>query len=328
MPPRRGSKATSRGWAAIDNPVPGDVLKCLEELGIRVHKITGEGATAEALALCPGHEQVTGHADRKPSWSVNLDTGLHGCWSCGWRGNFPRLVRFILDVDHADAATWIRARGALDFVRRRLTPVTPVERPQVTEAALALFTAPPPGACAERLLDVDACRRLGVLWDPARDMWILPIRDPHTHQLLGYQEKNKKWFRNKPETMKKAGSLFGLDIFPGGTAVLMESPLDVARLMSCGIQGGLASYGVRVSDTQLALVIDRAEDLIVALDNDPDGHAATLELLHKAAGRIPMRVWNYTSEAKDPGEQSADELARSYRTAVGGLAYRLDRTGC
>jgi hypothetical protein len=42
-------------------------------------KIDYEIINNEAWALCPLHERRTGSEDHNPSWSINLDTGLHNC---------------------------------------------------------------------------------------------------------------------------------------------------------------------------------------------------------------------------------------------------------
>lgn len=323
MRSRRDSKTDrlGRGWDAVGSPVPGNIPEALAELGLHVYKITD----MEAHAHCPGHLLRTGRADTNPSWSVNIESGLHGCWSCGYVGNFQQLVEDLLDLDRAEANGWIRSRGSIELVKRKMNPAPPVYRPAMTEAALALFVDPPPAACASRFLDLEVCRAYGVLWSTFKDCWIVPIRDADG-KLLGWQEKNEKYFRNRPDNMKKSGSLFGLTQFTGRTAILVESPLDTIRIASCGLSGALASFGVRVSDEQLSHLVERADEVVLALDNDRDGIAMTHELLTKLSVRVSTKVWNYTqTEAKDPGEQNANELLWSYRNAIGGLAYRLGR---
>ncbi len=82
--------------------VPGDVLKCLDELGIAVLRITGD----EAVARCPGHLRLVGKEDNDPSWSVNTDTGVHNCFACGFRGPFAAIVREVLGLPSNEADAW------------------------------------------------------------------------------------------------------------------------------------------------------------------------------------------------------------------------------
>lgn len=321
---RRSSKrrAANRGWGAIDNPVPGDVLGSLEELGLQVHKIT----TDEAWARCPGHLEKVGREDGHPSWSVNINTGLHSCMSCPYRGNFVGLVKDLLEVDHSEAAAWVRARGALAYVERKLAPVVEKERPKVNEAALALFIPPPLSACSSRLLSQDACAHYGVLWDPKRDMWITPIRDPDTGELRGFQEKNERHFRNRPSDVAKSTALFGLNAFTGSTAIIVESPLDVPRLLTVGIAGGMSGYGVGVSAFQMSLLMEVSDHIVLALDKDDDGRAKTSELLETYGSRHRLSVFNYArTRVKDPGEMTSDEIHWALRNATPGLQARINK---
>lgn len=315
-------KIISKGWGAIDNPVPGDVLGSLAELGVSLHKIT----TDEAWALCPAHLERTGKADRHPSWSVNIDTGLHSCLSCGYRGNFPGLVRDLLKLNRADAAAWVRQRGALAYVQRRMAPVVEKERAPVNEAALALFTDPPLAACSKRLLHPDACAYYGVLWDPKKERWITPIRDPDDGTLRGYQEKAARYFRNRPSDVVKSTTLFGLNKFTGKRAILVESPLDVVRLRSVGISGGLSGFGVVISEFQMSLLMEVSEQIVLALDNDRDGRKVTEEILETYGSRHSFLVFNYAkTPVKDPGEMGSDEIHWALRNATPGLRARINK---
>jgi DNA primase len=57
-----------------------DVLATLERLGIE-----GKESGDEYVARCPMHAARTGREDSHPSWSINLQTGLFLCFSCGYR---------------------------------------------------------------------------------------------------------------------------------------------------------------------------------------------------------------------------------------------------
>jgi hypothetical protein len=61
-------------WDSLDLltpelPIPGDVMKCLEELGIQVQRTTWD----EAWALCPKHEGEYGDWKKASNWSVLLE---------------------------------------------------------------------------------------------------------------------------------------------------------------------------------------------------------------------------------------------------------------
>lgn len=45
--------------------------------------------TTELMCTCPFHKNGQ---ERKPSFGINLDTGVYHCFTCGESGNFPELV--------------------------------------------------------------------------------------------------------------------------------------------------------------------------------------------------------------------------------------------
>jgi hypothetical protein len=308
-----------KGWDLFANPVPGNVFACLQELGVETIRQNDD----EILGRCPAHFERTGKQDRHPSWSVNAETGMHNCFSCGFSGTFVELAAFMLPKDE-DAVAWVRQRGGVERAKRildkhRSASITEIDTSEViNEASLALFTDPPEWAMEERGLTLEACRHFGVLWDPKKDSWIIPIREPYSDRLLGYQIKNKRYFRNVPKDMEKSGSLFGFNEHEGDVVILVESPLDVVRLYSIGIKGGVAAYGVRVSAKQMRMAIDLADVLIVALDNDKDGRYASADIKTRYSGQVRMRFLSYThcDDVKDVGAMSEEEAHIAIDSAV------------
>lgn len=85
-----------------------DVVRLLARLGIETRR---QGS--ELWARCPAH------ADRTPSWSINVETGAHNCFSCGWGGGVPTLVIRALGADSLawtpdDVWSWLGAQGLLE----------------------------------------------------------------------------------------------------------------------------------------------------------------------------------------------------------------------
>lgn len=326
------SRGVSSGWNTAGNPVPGDVLACLEELGIEVTRIVHE----EAWALCPGHFDRVGKKNSRPNkWSVNVETGQHSCFSCGFSGSFVYLVQEVLGYDRSDAERWTRNRGGIERLRRTLGNPEGRSRdlerdagiPEWNEARLALFDAPPFTALEHRRVSQGAVTHYGVLWDDKKENWILPIRNPDTGELWGYQEKGEGWFCNKPAKVNKADTLFGIETLTGRTAILLESPLDCLRLHTAGISGGVSSYGVQVSDRQLDLLFDRAEIIIFALDNDEVGLRKMWELRQrylKSGKRIKFADYTHIPNAKDLGTEGVtdQDIQKAVLKAKSLLNYR------
>ena len=321
------------GHVLLQNPVPGDVPKCLAELGVQIRRI--DDRTYEAEGWCPAHEERTGKQDKHPSWSVNTDTGQHNCFSCGFKGPFVSLVRYMLDVSQEEAVAWVKARGSIDRAKRvlgrgeSLEDLVRKQAEEITEADLALFTEVPEYFCEERDLDPASVDHYGILWDSEHERWITPIREPFTGKLVGWQEKgtgrNKRHFRNVPDNLEKSQYIFGFDqaLAAGDTFILVESPLDAPRIHSAGVDGAGASMGAFLSDAQLDLICDNFSLLISALDNDKAGDKVNKDLRRRVNGRIRLKFWNYgLLDVKDPGEQSDTEIRESNDTAYSSILAR------
>lgn len=293
-----------------------DLTDVLEALGVEV---TGESAD-RVFGLCPGHEERVGRPDTKPSWSMDRDLHVHHCWSCGYAGTLRGLVA---DVGGAEAVTDWLADFTRDRAVRRLRAkgrrAEPPELPALTaaEKRLERFGEPPDEALRARGLERFAVAHYGIRWDPAREHWIIPVHDDKG-VLAGYQRKGEGYFKNWPKGLQKSQMLFGLGQLHGAWAVLVESPLDVVRLYSEGVEGGVSSYGAYVSDAQLRLLLDPpdgrrpVEDLVLALDDDEAGNAER-DRIWKAWRRrgVRLRALDYGGvDGKDVGEMTPEQVRR------------------
>ncbi len=324
---------TSKSWFTIARSwfTPVDIEASLHDLGIEIEKVDSD----ELYARCPGHLSRLGKEDSHASWSVNSETGDHHCFSCGFGGSFVYLVHEVTGKDLNESAAWCKSRaGGIERARQILDgPVKAPEKAvdtskQVNEASLALFTPPPFTALNSRLLTEDACRNYGVRWNPERGSWILPVRDPATNKLLGWQEKSERYFNNYPPHVPISTTLFGLENYlrqhRRKRIILVESPLDAVRLTSVGIDGGLASFGASVSPAQVELIISSTSTLLVAMDNDDAGRKSARNLRQKLAGRMTLRFLNYEGiEVKDIGEMSANEIHHAVGTAYSSVLARF-----
>lgn len=306
--------------------IPSDLPAVLEALGIEIDRVEGH----EVHALCPMHEQRTGKVDSHPSWSINDETGVHHCFSCGYSGHIVGMVADVLDVDFNDARRWLRRAGInLDLAENLPSfwaTANPVKRrKRMVEKQLRHFVEPPESAMEKRHVSIESVRHYGVLWSEKERGWVLPVRLPDG-TLLGYQFKRKRVMLNRPTSMEKSSTLFGIDVFPGGRAILLESPIDCLVLHTLGIRGAVSSFGAAVSDEQMRLLIERADEIVLALDNDFTGSQEMRRLVTgiswsrrrpepctKWSSRIPMYVFDYGDvEEKDVG----DMLTAGHRAEI------------
>jgi len=278
----------------------------------------------ELLGLCPMHLERTGREDNNPSWSMNAETGVHHCFSCGYKGTLLTLVGEIKEfttqwgrVDFDAAKDWLRGNIEVNFeyLARQLEDARnsyiPIPAPVgMSEARLAIFDgAVPDWALSARDLTQDGCTLYGVKWKQSNNSWITPIRDPQSKKLMGWQEKSQteRFFRNRPTGVAKSKTLFGLDTFKGGTMIVVESPLDAVKLASLGVFGGVSTFGASISDDQIQLM-KAADKLIIAMDNDLAGRKASADMLERTR-KEGMECWflNYQgSEYKDLGDMPED----------------------
>jgi len=320
------------------------VSVAIDELGIEY-----ETKGVEALALCPQHLERTGKIDHSPSWWINLETGVHICFSCGYRGNLLQLVCDLKDFniksngivfgqDYKAAEVWLDSLREFDSDRMTeyLKSLPSYLRSskqvvQMSEARLVLFEAPPTEALASRNITAESAEKYGVLWDTEKKAWILPLREPHFNKLMGWQEKGTvdRTFFNRPAGLKKSKTLFGVENQQEERVIIVESPLDCLRMESAGVSGAVAVCGSGVSDDQIKL-IRYSKTVIAAFDNpnlDASGKKASKEML-QLARKYGMNLFffNYgTTGKKDPGDMTDDEIrwgVDNARSALyGELAY-------
>lgn len=299
-----------------------DLVPVLEELGIEVTQITDQ----RIHALCPMHEQITGQVDRHPSWSIDRTLRVHHCFACGYKGTLRGLIADVLGLSGTGAVHWLWDHG-LEIIQRELRAPSPakapIEAPKPLEGLLDEFCDPPDKALARRQLERFAVVHFGVKWDAEDRSWILPIRRDNG-ELIGYQRKRKHRVRNHPPKIRKRDTLFGIEQFrPGDRAILVESPLDVVRLYSEGITGGLSSFGVIVSDEQKRLLLKYTDELVLALDNDQDGRIHTERLWRQWSGAFRLWVITYAGiSAKDIGEMDGPQISDCLKGAELSVQWR------
>lgn len=288
----------------------------LSGIGISVVNVRG----VEIQAKCPAHEERTGKPDENPSWWINSDTGHHICFSCQFKGGLATLVTLFTDGDLSNYKEFINSPSQMMSRLKNATEIKQEknESVKVTESMLSAFTNPPDMALLSRGISKSVAKSYGLLWNNPRDSWIIPVRHMITDELLGWQEKgtNSRFFNNYPPKMKKSNSLFGFDKYDGGEMIVVESPLDVVRMASVHVHGGISTYGTQVSIAQFNAMRGSFR-LIIAMDNDPAGRAAT-ENLYQLCKEHGKEAWffNYEhTDMKDIGAMSKTEIESGIENA-------------
>lgn len=325
------TKRSATGVVMVFTYREGDVAAALIKLGISADEVRNE-----LQGNCPMHIKRTGREDANPSWSINVDSGVHHCFSCGYRGNLLTLVAEIrefttpfgrLDLDQAKSWLTTHIEVDLDALVKQMEEAKQsyISLPRLvpmSEARLAVFSEPPAWALEARGISIDLSNRYGIKWKEP-DVWILPIRDSETKKLLGWQEKgqNSRSFFNRPTGVAKSKTVFGVDAWEGPVMVVVESPLDAVKIGVCrNSTEGVAIYGASPSDSQIT-IMKQADKLIMAFDNptvDPAGKKALSEFITTAKAQgIEFWAFNYgDSLAKDIGDLTPDEIRYGIENAV------------
>jgi hypothetical protein len=204
-----------------------------------------------------------------------------------------------------------------------------VSLPQVipiTESRLSAFgEGYPVEDMKRRRLRRRPLQMMGVRFDDKIDAWILPIRDPDTKELRGWQVKAGDWVRNHPTGVQKGRTLFGLDMVETDWVVVVESPLDVVRLYQLGIPA-VATFGSKWTEEQFN-ILRRFRCVVLAFDNDESGHKAVVgkakkpglrDRLSEAGVIVKCVQWQYYEECgKDLGEfEFAEDIQGAIDTAL------------
>ncbi len=123
-------------------------------------------------------------------------------------------------------------------------------------------------------------------------------------------------YKNSPETMlfKKGENLFGLHlakhaIRKTGRALVVEGNFDVMTLHQHGVDYAVAPQGTAMTAEQVKLLGRFAREVVLMLDADPAGRAATMKVIRLfVQAELPLRIAQL--RAKDGKKQDPDELAR------------------
>ena len=296
-----------------------DVERVLASLDLTLTAQRG----SEIQGLCPMHKQRTGADDHNPSWWINSATGAHLCFSCGYKGNIFTLVGDLKGMDYFDAKDYVSQGSELDVdvllkrIRELPQYISQEEDIEMSEARLVVYSTPPDNELKKRFLKHSAVMYCGVLWDEKNEAWILPIRDPKTHKLWGWQEKGAKgrFFRNQPAGVKKSKTVFNVQIMSEESLVVVESPLDAVRLVGLNYNA-IATYGAILSEEQ-AKIMRRATQVIAAFDNDDAGKKACAQMLGFARKYgMELKFFNYDGiDVKDVGDMTEEEIRQGIDTA-------------
>jgi DNA primase len=218
------------------------------------------------------------------------------------------------------------------------------QRAQFHQALLKQLEQGGAGAEYLRSRGISAETALGWQLGFAGGRLVIPLSDAagQTVGFCGRATGNQEpKYRNSSSDLlfQRNGLVFGLDqvseaIRKGGTALLVEGPLDVIQLHQAGFCHAVACLGTSVSELQLQLLRRQGmKQLLIALDGDKAGQAATEKLLKQLQPELTAGGLS-ASVVQLPEGEDADGLLRTQgATTIEGLIasarhwleWRMDR---
>lgn len=277
-----------------------DLVDFLTSIGVEIKRV-GQ----EISAKCPVHVARTGKEDRSPSWSMNADTGLWICYSCGAKGTLRQLATELTGKDDFEIITMMMETSV-----DRLTMPAIERKPEVDINKYLSYGPVPKRYLNSRNLSEEAAKKNGIRWNDENKSWIIPIVS-YEGELMGWQEKGTDFTLNHPTGVRKGQTLFGIERAQYPTTIVVESPLDVVRFESAfGGMNCLATFGAQVTSIQMQLLSLVSEKIIIATDNDKAG----IDSAKSMFDRMPLlkggAYWlKYShTKAKDIGDMTDDEL--------------------
>lgn len=322
-------------WQQIHLTLDYDQVE--KALGISVLQRTNKG---EHIASCPLSSH--GGPDRNPSFSINIEKGVYGCFACGGGGTLPSLVMEMEGTTFEDAIHWlsrfsaIPADGEISYFIDQLERWCERKQADVKrEGVLPWFRGSmlpqdePGGAdyLSGRHIGRDTCNKLDLRYVGKRSRGdytgpCLVIPHYFQNELRGWQERwieygnagFPKWipkYTNSDDFPKRETVYrFGVS----NKVILVESALTVATLDTYG-HDACATFGASISTEQIRL-LRTLKSVYLAYDNDSPGRKAIHLLSDHLANYCDVMIVRPPNQDKaDLGDASKDEADKAIAQA-------------
>lgn len=291
-------------------------------IGISEHEIVSMFGLRNArrsgrniVASCPFSENHP-HGDRHPSFSINADTGLWICFSCGERGNIVQLAERVLGMSSFEAREMFEFELTTEAIDS-LMSASAAPKPMTTEQVdVSNWSVNRCEYWAYRGFSDETVRKWMLGYDPESRRAVVPVM--WKREIIGWSKRavddgvQPKWVHSPG--LPKSDILFGMDNFSGDSAVLVEAPLSVIMLDQQGIGNAVASFGCSLSEKQSRLLRSHYNNVLIFYDPDGAGINGTRKALAMLEPFVDVFVVPPTRD--DPAAMTADENMAALRGAI------------
>ena len=277
------------------------------EMGV---KLPAPNAANEIAVACPFHR------DSKPSCSINIDTGMWKCFSCGAGGS---MYDFYMEMHGTDFAT---AKAAVD--KGDLLPTVPDEEVDEWHEDLLEDKARLKWLKTKRGIGVETVKRFRLGWDGER--FTIPVLDT-ARRIVNV----RRYKPNTPGSNKvisyKAGyggtRLFGLHNLEKKTVLLFEGEMDTLlanelHLPAIGTTGGAGTWKSTWNK------FFSGKNVYIVYDNDEQGKSGAQKVA-RALGKVASKVYIVTLPVDEDHEDFTDYIIK-YKNSVADFKQLLKST--
>jgi hypothetical protein len=276
-------------------------------------QINRKDGTTEIVHSClldrvePHHKNHDAH----PSAWLNADKNLYVC-SAYWSGDLLQLIQKLEGKETLDETLPVigeMLRGstrereefiaALDKIYHASDLVAP-EISTYSPRILDQWSASHPYMREERGIGQDVHEALRIGYDPRENRIVIP----HfwEGQLVGWQKRAiperpglwpgtpDPWPKYRSSTgFPKSETLYAFDHLRNDQIIIVESPMSVAKAHALGISNVTATFGAKVTHTQMELLTD-FRVVTVWFDHDPAGYHGARALVQGLQRHTQVQV--------------------------------------
>jgi hypothetical protein len=253
------------------------ILELIKLLKIEKYRVKN----SEIWTICMNPE----HDDKNiGSFSINLDTGLFNCFSCGYHGN----IIYLLSDKGTKYTKAIRLWKQLRNTHEIYIPSLPIDKYIIKSYKTNGFSQ----YALDRLGDDENTRKILEEYNVYSDKMGNPIfltQNIRGQYTSAWVRENNKYFLIEPIQAKFDGALFGIHLKPTDKNILVEGPFDALAVRKYTGYRAICGFGTYLTDNQYN-ILENVNNLIVMMDGDYAGRAARFRITNRLVDKPDLYV--------------------------------------